>query len=144
MKLVRFAVKMIYFEVGSRVFELGGRPVGGIRWGLYVLLIPGPAINHQIGIHEVQASDHEVDLAAAEVPIANDGHVMRTSSSRRRWRRKLQQQLGCQSVNHNAPVNNSMSSCRDGSMAPCDSASDVRQIGNDQVRHHKPRLQQQH
>ena len=38
-KLLKAAVKTIYFEVGSRIFELSGRPVGGIRWGLYVLLV---------------------------------------------------------------------------------------------------------
>lgn len=60
--LLYAADKIMYFESGSRVFEIGGKPTGGIRWGLYAALIhPGHA----------------------EVAT-----VSWSKSARRRWRRK--------------------------------------------------------
>ena len=63
--LLSASVKMIYYEVGTKIFELGDKAVGGIRWGLYVTMIVTPQ-----RIHQVQ-----------QVPTWS-------SSSRRRYRRK--------------------------------------------------------
>ena len=63
--LVFSAVKTIYLEVGSKIFELGGKAVGGIKWGLYVVLI--------------WPSDFQ-----------SINHVSWSGASRRRWRRKQQ------------------------------------------------------
>jgi hypothetical protein len=63
-QLLEAAERIIYYEVGSKIFELGGRPVGGVRWGVYVVKIRGRA-------------DHE--------PWG--------PSSRRRYRRKVQRKI---------------------------------------------------
>lgn len=68
--LLRAAVKTIYFEVGSKVFELGDKkPVGGIRWGLYIVLV----------VNDIQSVQCEVFQCATW-----------SASSRRRYRRQLQ------------------------------------------------------
>jgi hypothetical protein len=68
-QLLLAACKVMYFEVGSRVFELGGKPVQGIKWGLFAaLIVPSP-----------------VPDLPAEV-----GSVSCTPAAKRRWRRKQQ------------------------------------------------------
>ena len=37
-ELVRAAARILYVEQGHRVFELAGKPVDGIRWGLFFIL----------------------------------------------------------------------------------------------------------
>lgn len=64
--LLVVAKRTIYFEVGSKIFELGGKPVNGIKWGLYVLLIVVPTPT----------------CVADYVPVWS-------SSSRRRYRRQV-------------------------------------------------------
>ena len=66
-ELLSAARKIIYFEIGSKVFEIGGKPVPGIRWGLYVALIV-PNDTRQVA------------------------SVSWSAASRRRWRRKQRQQ----------------------------------------------------
>ena len=39
--LLSVAQRWIFFEKGESLFELGGKPVGGIRWPVYALLIKG-------------------------------------------------------------------------------------------------------
>jgi hypothetical protein len=63
--------KVAYFEIGSKIFQLD-KPVGGIRWGLYVVLI-GPN-------HPMQVAAEPGGWSAA---------------ARRRWRRKLRKQASC-------------------------------------------------
>lgn len=41
-QLVTRALRLIFFEVGTRLFEYYGRPVGGIRWAAYALLLVPP------------------------------------------------------------------------------------------------------
>ena len=40
-ELLRKASKRMYFKEGTQLFEVNGHPVGGIRWGVWALLIEG-------------------------------------------------------------------------------------------------------
>lgn len=64
--LLQHAERSIYYEVGTRIFQLGDKASGGIRWGLYVLYIN------------------------IQVPVFAESQVTTWSaSSRRRYRRRL-------------------------------------------------------
>lgn len=68
-QLTFMASKVIYFEIGSRIFELWGKPVGGIKWGLYAVLIQ-PVHGQPVSV----------------------GSISWSPAARRRWRRKQQKQ----------------------------------------------------
>eukprot|EP00667_Euglena_gracilis_P019564 EG_transcript_20987 len=40
-ELVRKATKKLYFPPGTKLFEVDGKPMGGVRWGVWALLIEG-------------------------------------------------------------------------------------------------------
>lgn len=66
--------KFIYMEVGTYLFELAGKRVGGIRWGAYALYISNWQPSVKVGM-------------VAQVP-----QVPRSAATRRRWRRRLQRE----------------------------------------------------
>lgn len=65
-KMLIMATKLIYFEVGSKIFQLHGVAVPGIKWGLYAVYI--------VGSQPVLAPVHP--------------KLQFSPASRRRWRRK--------------------------------------------------------
>lgn len=68
-QLLDKAQKLMYFEAGSRIFELAGRPQGGIRWGLYAIYIDASTVGQQVNSVEITPWSW-------------------SKASRRRWRRK--------------------------------------------------------
>lgn len=71
LNLLKVASRLFYLEVGTKLFELGHKPVSGVRWGVYIILvIPGSLVSMEDNLLS-----------------------RRTNSSRRRWRRRKQQGL---------------------------------------------------
>lgn len=67
-QLVTRAHKLIYYEVGTLLFEYYGKPVPGIRWAVYALLLIPPTPIFTVNVVQT-----------------------RSRAARRRWRRKKQQ-----------------------------------------------------
>lgn len=65
-KLLMLATKIIYFESGTRIFQLYGKAVPGIRWGLYAVYILGWQM----------------------IPTTVHPKLQFSPASRRRWRRR--------------------------------------------------------
>lgn len=64
-ELLKMAFKVVYLERGSKVFELGGKVMGGVKWGVYVVFIQ--------------------NMNPQAVPAAPP--ELWTATQRRRWRR---------------------------------------------------------
>lgn len=71
-KALGMGQRLIYMESGTRLFELDGKMMPGIRWGIYVVWIPVKSTTLAIGDRMLYPS--------------------LSSSARRRWRRQLLQQ----------------------------------------------------
>lgn len=74
--LLQWSSKVMFFETGTRFFELAGKPAGGIRWGIYAMYIPATRLLEQAVQH-----------ITSQPTVASWSW---SKSSRRRWRRQQQ------------------------------------------------------
>ena len=86
-KIQEYVVKKYFYPKGTKMFELGGREVEGVRWGVWAYLVDckgGQEKRKRQQQQEEKMMPFDREIGKEEW----DEEKVRTSSARRRWRRK--------------------------------------------------------